>query len=121
MIVEFVHPNLGEEVNARAGYYCPLEEHILPYRDRELLYVLGHACIDNSCCGGNSDWGYIQVPGLLVRKHVRHESQQAISEVEIVEDEATRREIKDLVQSRHPGAQIELWGTSYQQSGEASS
>ncbi len=119
MLVEFIHPNLGEEVSARAGYYCALEEHILPYGDRELLYILGHACIDNSCCGGNSNWGYVQVPGFVVRKHVRQEdSGLTVTEIEIIEDEDSRREIRKIIMALHPGAQIELWGTSYRPSGE---
>lgn len=48
MKIEFVHPSLGEEVPARAGYYVPLEEHVMPYRDRELIYILGHACLEAS-------------------------------------------------------------------------
>jgi len=82
------------------------------------LYILGHACIDNSCCGGNSNWGYIQVPGFVVQKHVRHDGAgAAVSEVEIVPDEEMRREIKAIIMSSHPGAQIEIWTNDYRQTG----
>ena len=48
MKIEFVHPNLGEEVPARAGYYVPLEDNILPYKGREVVYIVGHACLEAS-------------------------------------------------------------------------
>ncbi len=48
MKIEFVHPNLGEEVPARAGYYVLLEENILPYKGQEVIYILGHACLEAS-------------------------------------------------------------------------
>ncbi|MCX5998344.1 MAG: hypothetical protein NTU41_01800 [Chloroflexi bacterium] len=113
MIIEFGHPRLGEEVVARAGYYVPLEEHVLPYEGREVIYIVGHGCIDNSCCGGRGSWGYVQVPGFLVRRHVRGGTSSPVSEVEIIEGEATRDRIRESLLKQHPGAQIDMWDTSY--------
>lgn len=48
MKIEFVHPNLGQEVPARAGYYVPLEENILAYKGREVIYIFGSACLEAS-------------------------------------------------------------------------
>jgi len=116
MIIEYTHPELGGEVTARAGYYVPLEEHILPYAGREVLYVLGHACIDNSCCSMPGNWGYIQVPGFLERKHIRGAgAPNPVSEVELIQDEETRHQIKRLIQDRHPGSQVEIWSGEYAQ------
>ncbi len=66
MTTEFTHPELDQEVHSIAGYYIPREEHTLPYDSREVLYIVGDACIEASCCGVAS-WSYIQVPGFLVK------------------------------------------------------
>ena len=67
--MEFTHPELGEEIRSLAGYYVPREEQVMPYHGKEVLLLLGDACIDSSCCGCAS-WSYVQVPGFLVKKHV---------------------------------------------------
>lgn len=120
LTVEFVHPDLGQEVTARAGYYVPLEEHVLPFKGREIIYILGHACIENSCCGGQGSWGYLQVPGFLVRKHIRGgQTAPLVSEIEIIQDEPTRNDIRESLLTRHPVSQIDIWTAAYAPSPEA--
>ena len=109
MIVEFAHPKLGEEVQALAGYYIPYEEHTLPYRGREVIYILGHVCVDGSCCG-TANCDYVQVPGFLKRKHIRTgETTSPVSEVEIIQDEADRKNIRDSLTKKYPDVHIEIW------------
>jgi hypothetical protein len=108
MIREFIHPELGREVRSFTGYYVPLEEHVLPYNEREVIYILGHACIEASCCG-SSNWVYIQVPGFFVRKHIRVCADTLpVSEIEIIQDEEARRTIYEALIKKYPGAQIEM-------------
>jgi len=117
MIIEYKHPDLNEEVGARAGYYCPLEERLLSCRGRDVLYVLGHACLDNPCCGKGGEWTYIQVPGFLVRTHAQTADRvPRVSDVEIIEDRESRQEITDWLAKKHRGAQIEIWGIEYRPS-----
>jgi hypothetical protein len=109
-VIRFTHPQLGQDVKGRAGYYVPVEEHSLLHRGREVLYVLGCACIDNSCCSAPKSWGYVQVPGFLVRRHVcRDESGMPVSEVEPIEDGADRAVIRQSLLEKHPGTQIDMW------------
>lgn len=116
MIIEYTHPELGEDIQGRAGFYTAVEELTMPYKGREVLYVLGSARLDRPCCGGACCWGYIQVPGFLVRRHVRREgSNPPVSEVEIVSDEDDRNRIRQALMDKHPGAQVEIWGTQYAQ------
>ena len=118
-IIEFVHPDLGREVPARAGYYTPFEEHVLPYKGREVLYILGHACIETSCCGGTGSWAYIQVPGFLVRKHMRGSgTAHPISEIEIIEDEEARNSIRESLMRKHSVSQVDIWTSAYAPSRE---
>ncbi len=109
MIVEFTHPELGHEVPTFAGYYVPIEEHTLPFQEREVIYILGHACIEASCCGGAS-WGYIQVPGFLVKKYIRGGgSTLPVSEIEMIRDEDARDAIWQSLAEKYSGARIEIW------------
>jgi hypothetical protein len=108
MIREYTHPELGREVRSISGYYLPIEEHVFAYNDREVIYVLGDACIEASCCGSKS-WVYIQVPGFLVRRHIRvsHDI-LPISEVESIEGREDRHSIYQVLIKKYPGAEIEM-------------
>ena len=109
MIIEYTHPELDREVRSIAGYYVPVEEHVLPYNEREVIYILGSACIEASCCG-SKDWLYIQVPGFLVRKHIRSgEGTLPVSEIETIQDKEDRDAIRHLLEEKHPSVQIEMW------------
>jgi len=114
MIIEYGHPNLGEEVTVRAGYYVPLEEYTLLYGDREIIYVLGMACIDNSCCSSAGSWGYLQVPGFLVSRHIRGaDTPTPVSTVELIQGESERSDVKRILLEKHPGVQVEIWSGEY--------
>ncbi len=63
--LEYTHTKLGEDVVCAAGYYTPLKEVRLKHNDREVLYVVGRAVMESSCCGFGS-LTYISVPGYIV-------------------------------------------------------
>ena len=117
MIIKYRHPELGEDVQGRAGYYTAMEECIMSYGGREVLYVKGTARLERPCCGGACCWGYIQVPGYLMRNADpgRTAGSGAVSEVEIIEDEEDRVRIRQGLMRLHPGAQVEIWGALYAQ------
>ncbi len=108
MIKEFTHPELGKEVRALAGYYTPIEQNVLLYNERKVLYVAGSICIDSSCCGiGN--WNYIQVPGFLVKEHAQGaKTSSSISEIETIQDEKDRNNIRRLLLEKYPEARVEF-------------
>jgi hypothetical protein len=113
MLKKYVHAELGKEVHAPAGYYLPLEENILPYQGKKVLYILGSVCIESACCGGGGlgrgGWSYIQVPGYLLNTDPSQEkSGPAVSEIEAIENENDRHEITRLLLEKYPYARIEL-------------
>lgn len=109
MIIEYPHPELGKEVQTLAGYYIPVEEHVVPYNGREVIYILGDACIEASCCGA-SRWSYIQVVGFLVRKHIRGDKgKPPVSEIEIIQDEKDREAMRQSLIKKYPNTRIEIW------------
>ena len=48
MVTEFIHPELGQVIESYGGYYVPQKEEVLRYNERNVLYVLGYACIETS-------------------------------------------------------------------------
>ena len=102
---EHVHQPIGEEVRSIAGYYMVLEEAVLQYKGREILYLVEAAAADTSCCGG-AGMGFIMVPGYVVDlRGRRNEEGLWVSQVERIDDEEERREITEILKKRHPGFQ----------------
>jgi len=81
----------------------------LHFRGKEVLYLLGMACIEASCCG-TGGCGFIKVPGCIRKwKKRRNETGRPVSEVERVETQDQQKEIQDLLKEKHPGfSQIEF-------------
>ena len=105
---EFVHPELGKEIRALAGYYVPIEEKVMEYKRHKVLYIAGSICIESSCCGvGN--WNYIQVPGFLLKERFRrNEDDLPVSEVEEIPSEEDRQNIRRLLLAEYPSARVEI-------------
>ena len=103
--------SLGTEIEAPSGYYTPIEERFIDLDGKRLLYVLGSACIETSCCGTGS-WSYARVEGYVVGQHSlerpRGEAGGTPLEIETVEDAAERTVIGTLLLDRHPGIRIEF-------------
>ncbi len=92
-LARFVHEPLDTEIQAIAGHYVLTREVRLPWNDRELLYLVGHAIFDTSCCGMGG-CGYAIVPGYVLRwKHGEDGRGRPVSEVEAVGDEEDRRQL----------------------------
>jgi hypothetical protein len=49
--VEFAHPELGVEVKAIGGHYLFTREETLDHPAGQVLYLVGYAVTDRSCCG----------------------------------------------------------------------
>jgi hypothetical protein len=100
--------DLGSEIETPSGYYQPVEERFLEYRGRRLLYVLGCACIEASCCGVGS-WSYARVEGYLGEGDTPgSEALRTSVEVETVEDGEDKAAIARLLAEKHPGAKVEF-------------
>lgn len=99
---EFTHPPLKEPVNFFGGCYLFLEERQLTYRGKEVLYLLGVAAVESSCCGPGG-CVFIKVPGYIHawKKEVTA-SGQYLSEIESVASAVEQKEIKKLLMEKHP-------------------
>ena len=87
--MEYVHQPLDTEVTAVGGYYRLVKEARLSHRGREVLYLVGHAAFDTSCCGAGG-CAYAIVPGYIIHWH----SPPGTSQVEPVGSPADRDAIR---------------------------
>jgi hypothetical protein len=106
---KYTHLPLQKDVEALAGYYTPLKEARLQYQDREVLYIVGQAVIESSCCG-TSNYQYVIVPGYIISwQKEKNEAGLPVTEVETISDKTSLREITAAIQDTEHIAQIEFW------------
>ena len=90
----FVHDPLNTQVDAIAGHYTFTREERIPWEGRELLYRVGYAVIDTSCCG-TGGCGYALVPGFVVEWQTSaDEHGHPVSQVDPVRDPDQRLAIE---------------------------
>ena len=107
--MKYTHLELSKDVHTIAGYYTPLKEVRLKYNSREVLYVVGQAVIESSCCGTGS-WGYVLVPGYLVNwQNKTNEAGLPVSEVEPISDGVSRNDIREIINELENIPQIQFW------------
>ncbi len=106
---KYTHLELNATIEALAGYYTPQKEVRLKYKSSEVLYVIGQAVIDASCCG-TANYQYALVPGYIIRWQAEtNRDGLPVSEVEPITDKATRGNIKKIIQEAESVAQIDFW------------
>ena len=104
----YVPEDFGTEVVAPSGYYQPIKEELLDYDGKQVLYVLGSACIEASCCGIGS-WAYLRVQGYVVGEgDPGDENGRKATQIDTITADGDKRTIGTLLLARHPGARIEF-------------
>jgi hypothetical protein len=97
LIRDYIHAELGKEVNALSGYYVAVDEKKVPYNGREALCFIGEYVTHGYCCG-RSESSYAQVAGYIVNwKSKKDAHGTPISEVEPITDEKARKYLTDII------------------------
>jgi len=105
----YTHQALGEDVpTGIAGYYTPMREVRLPYHGRTVLYIVGRAVIESSCCGSGS-WDYVAVPGYVVAWHSGTRNGAPTSEVELITDRAEQEELRRSIETKENLDLVTFW------------
>jgi hypothetical protein len=100
LVHEYVHQELNQEVTAIGGHYVLVKEARLPFRGREVLYLVGHAAFDTACCGSGG-CAYALVPGFVVQWQYRtNEEGLAVSRVEPIAEGDVQRQVQRLIERR---------------------
>jgi hypothetical protein len=100
--------DFGTEVQAVWGYYQPMEAGVLQSAGKSLIYTLGSACIEASCCGKGS-WDYARVEGYVAEGGP--EWRPGVSEpveIDTIEDAQEKAAIAKLLAEKHPGVRVEF-------------
>jgi hypothetical protein len=109
MVHEYTHDKMNEEVDAISGHYAFNKEVRLPFHKREILYLVGCAVVDKSCCGPGG-CAYALVPGYILSWKPKVDDRgMPISEIEPISDEPTRRELIQLIQHAEIVNQVQFW------------
>jgi hypothetical protein len=108
MSVEYTH-ELNREVLSISGRYTLEKEERIAYKGMVLLYVIGNAVVDSSCCG-YGECRYAVVPGFVVEwKSGTNKGGLPTSEVEPVRSEKSQKEIRKLIEQKECITQVEFW------------
>lgn len=105
---EYVHRELNREVTAIGGHYVLTRQVRMPFQGREILYVIGYAVFDTTCCciGGLA---YAHVPGFVLDwQGSKNEDGLAVSLVEPIHDKDMQREIRRLIEKTEVVHQIQF-------------
>jgi hypothetical protein len=104
--VEYVHQELDREITAIGGTYLLVREVRLPLYSREVLYVVGHAAFDTSCCGPGG-CGYALVPGFILKwKGETNQDHLAVSQVEPIHDKGVQEKVRRLIKEKESIRQV---------------
>ncbi len=101
-LCEYVHLPQGEDIGPPGRSY-QLQEKVLEYNGREILYLVTEACAI-FCCDGSytSRIGSVNVKGYILRwRYKTNERGEPISEVEPIEDEKVQQEIREILRKEH--------------------
>jgi len=105
---EYTHQELRQEITAIGGEYILIKEVRLPFEGREILYIVGHAVFDSTCCGV-SGCAYALVPGFILDWRTRKNSAGlTVSQVEPVRSEADQAKLRKLVFGREIVHQVQF-------------
>lgn len=108
MSKDYAH-ELHKEVRSISGGYTLEKEERITIGGKEILYVVGNALADSSCCGF---WAchYALVPGYVVNwKYTKNEDGIPLSTVEGIADERVKQEITKLLKEKEAVSQVQFW------------
>jgi hypothetical protein len=107
-MTRYRHEELDEEVRFISGSYSFIEEARLPYHGRDVLYVVGVAHVDNSCCGVTGCL-FIRVPGYVIAwKDTTDDTHRPVSTITPIKDTREQTDIKRILGKNYPHSVIEF-------------
>ena len=102
----YVHLELNQEVTAIGGHYVLVKEVRLPFGEREILYLVGHAAFDTACCGVGG-CAYAVVPGFVLNWQSQTNADGLpVSQVETIQDKDKQEQVQRLIEKREPVHQV---------------
>ena len=107
--MDYVHQELGQEIQSTGGTYTTIEELRLQLNGREVLCIIGISIVDTGCCGTGM-FLYTTIPGYIVTWKDRvNDAGLEVSVVEPVNDEKAKREIVARLKETKSITNIDFW------------
>ncbi len=106
VLKDYIHPVLNEEIRTISGHYILSTENRLPFNDRQVLYFIGCAVVDSSCCG-TGGCAYALVPGYIRQwKYKLNAVNLSVTQVEPIHDKADRQQLGLLIKEKERVQQV---------------
>ena len=103
---DFIHPVINEEVRTISGYYVLARENRFAFNGREVLYYIGCAIVDSSCCAAGG-CAYALVPGYIRQwKYKLNPENLSVSQVEPIRDKDYQEELRRLIKEKESVQQV---------------
>ena len=107
-IRDFSHPELNVQVTAIGGSYFMLKEDRLRLNGEEILYLVGSAIFDTSCCGSGG-CAYALVPGIIRKWQYKTDADcRPVSKVKPILEERIRKKIREIIFKKESVHQVNL-------------
>lgn len=107
-MIEYTHPALNEEITAIGGHFVLVKEERLIGCHRPVLYHVGYAVVDSSCCGVGGA-AFASVAGYVLRwRHTAGPGGRIVSLVEPVTDAEAREKIKRMIREKEFVHQVDF-------------
>jgi hypothetical protein len=105
----YIHQILNQEVTAIGGSYVLTKEERLPLNHREVVYIVGYAIFDTTCCGSGG-CNYANVPGFVINwKNKKNKDGIPISCVEPICDPTEQKKIRSLIEKKENVSQVNFY------------
>jgi hypothetical protein len=103
---EYVHQELNQQVTAIGGHYLLVKEARLLFHGQEVLYLVGHAAFDTTCCG-TGGCAYALVPGFIVSWRCgTNEDGLSVSAVQPIRQPELQEQIRRLLERQERVHQV---------------
>jgi hypothetical protein len=103
---DYIHPVLNEEIRTISGHYILSRENRLPFNHRQVLYFIGGALADSSCCG-TGGCAFVWVPGYIRQwKYKLDPDNLSVTQVEPIRNKNDQEELRLLIKEKEQVQQV---------------
>lgn len=105
-LIEYEHGRLGELVMAIGGHYTLDREVHLSFNNDEIIYLIGKAVFDTTCCGSGG-YRYAMVYGYIIDWKVAYsQNGNPVSYLKLIKNPLLRSEICEVIMTKEAITQV---------------
>lgn len=109
MLLEVTHPILNQEITAIGGHYTFLNEKLLTFENKTVLYFSGCSLLDSTCCG-TGGVSFARVSGFVHDlKYKKTLAGVPVSLVEPISDRSVQKKLSQMIRYKENVNQVEFY------------